>query len=77
MNTIPQTQHGDIGSRDIPSWRRICKVLLNNDYWCRALSFSPTKPKNYQRYNERMKAKRREWGSYATPTHSRNNSLSL
>ncbi len=53
------------------------QVLLNNDYWCRALSFSPTKPKNYQRYNERMKAKRREWGSYATPTHSRNNSLSL
>lgn len=77
MHTIPQTQHGDIGSRDIPSWRRICKVLLNNDYWCRALSFSPTKPKNYQRYNERMKAKRREWGSYATPTHNRNNSLSL
>lgn len=62
MNTIPQTQQGDIGSRDIPSWRRICKVLLNNDYWCRALSFSPTKPKNYQRYNERMKAKRQEWG---------------
>ncbi|EIR7178976.1 DUF3440 domain-containing protein, partial [Salmonella enterica] len=62
MHTIPQTQHGDIGSRDIPSWRRICKVLLNNDYWCRALSFSPTKPKNYQRYNERMKAKRQEWG---------------
>ncbi|HGY2542245.1 TPA: hypothetical protein ACNVZ8_000001, partial [Citrobacter freundii] len=30
--------------------------------WCRALSFSPTKPKNYQRYNERMKTKRQEWG---------------
>lgn len=45
MDNIPQTQEGDIGSKDIPSWRRICKVLLNNDYWCRALSFSPTKPK--------------------------------
>ncbi|EEW1851573.1 phosphoadenosine phosphosulfate reductase, partial [Escherichia coli] len=42
--------------------RRICKVLLNNDYWCRALSFSPTKSKNYQRYNERIKGKRQEWG---------------
>ncbi|EBR7912706.1 phosphoadenosine phosphosulfate reductase [Salmonella enterica] len=62
MDTIPQTQQGDIGSRDVPSWRRICKVLLNNDYWCRALSFSPTKPKGYQRYNERMKAKRQQWG---------------
>ncbi|UHD37767.1 phosphoadenosine phosphosulfate reductase [Citrobacter portucalensis] len=62
MENIPQTQERDIGSVDIPSWRRICKVLLNNDYWCRALSFSPTKPKNYQRYNERMKTKRQEWG---------------
>lgn len=59
---IPQTQQGDTGSKDIPSWRRICKVLLNNDYWCRALSFSPTKAKNYQRYNERIKGKRQEWG---------------
>lgn len=39
--------------KTIPSWRRICKVLLNNDYWCRALSFSPNKPKHYQRYSER------------------------
>ncbi|RXW30645.1 phosphoadenosine phosphosulfate reductase [Enterobacter ludwigii] len=62
MADIPDTQDGDIGSRDIPSWRRICKVLLNNDYWCRALSFSPNKPKYYQRYSDRMKAKRKEWG---------------
>lgn len=62
MTDIPDTQAGDIGSKDIPSWRRICKVLLNNDYWCRALSFSPNKPKHYQRYNERIKNKRKEWG---------------
>lgn len=62
MDDIPDTQEGDIGSKDIPSWRRICKVLLNNDYWCRALSFSPNKPKHYQRYSERVKAKRKEWG---------------
>lgn len=59
---IPDNQPGDIGARDIPSWRRICKVLLNNDYWCRALSFSPTKTSNYKRYHERMKNKRKEWG---------------
>ena len=29
--------------RKIPSWRRICKVLLKNDYWCKGLSFSQTK----------------------------------
>lgn len=62
MTDIPDTQEGDIGSKDIPSWRRVCKVLLNNDYWCRALSFSPNKPKHYQRYSERMKSKRQEWG---------------
>lgn len=61
MSDIQDEQQGDTGSKDIPSWRRICKVLLNNDYWCRALSFSPNKPSNYQRYAERMKNKRKEW----------------
>ncbi|MGF6100746.1 phosphoadenosine phosphosulfate reductase [Enterobacter sp. A4] len=62
MEDIPDTQEGDIGTKDIPSWRRVCKVLLNNDYWCRALSFSPNKPRHYKRYSERMKLKRQEWG---------------
>lgn len=26
-----------------PSWRRVCKVLLKNDYWCTGLSFSRNK----------------------------------
>lgn len=30
-------------ARKIPSWRRVCKVLLKNDYWCKGLSFSQTK----------------------------------
>lgn len=29
--------------KKVPSWRRICKVLLKNDYWCKGLSFSQTK----------------------------------
>jgi predicted phosphoadenosine phosphosulfate sulfurtransferase len=29
--------------RKTPSWRRICKVLLKNDYWCKGLSFTQTK----------------------------------
>ncbi|WP_139501330.1 DUF3440 domain-containing protein, partial [Escherichia coli] len=28
-----------------PSWRRICKTLIKNDFWCRTLSFSPNKPR--------------------------------
>ena len=30
-------------ARKVPSWRRICKVLLKNDYWCKGLSFTQTK----------------------------------
>lgn len=62
MTKIPDTQPGDAGAKDVPSWRRISKVLLNNDYWCRALSFSPTKTSSYKRYSERVKNKRKEWG---------------
>lgn len=29
--------------RKAPSWRRICKTLLKNDYWCKGLSFAETK----------------------------------
>lgn len=29
--------------RQAPSWRRVCRVLLKNDYWCEGLSFGPTK----------------------------------
>lgn len=58
---IPDEQEKDLGYRDVPSWRRICKTLLRNDYWCRALSFSPTKSQHYARYIQRMKEKRSQW----------------
>lgn len=58
---IPDAQDKDTGSKDIPSWRRICRVLLRNDYWCRGLSFSPTQSANYQRYLDRMRSRRTEW----------------
>ena len=29
--------------KKVPSWRRVCKVLLKNDYWCKGLSFAQTK----------------------------------
>lgn len=41
---IPDTADPKLeAARKIPSWRRICKVLLKNDYWCKGLSFSQTK----------------------------------
>jgi len=60
---IPDEQKGDLGSKDTtPSWRRICKVLLKGDYWCKALSFSPTKAVNYENYLAIMKNRRSKWG---------------
>ena len=44
LQDIPQTADPRLeAARKAPSWRRICKVLLKNDYWCKGLSFSQTK----------------------------------
>lgn len=59
---IPDQQENDTGWKDIPSWRRICKALIKNDYWCRMLSFSPTKARFYEQYKKRMQNKRKAWG---------------
>jgi predicted phosphoadenosine phosphosulfate sulfurtransferase len=36
--------------RKAPSWRRICKSLLRNDYWFKGLSFSQPKTQAYGEY---------------------------
>lgn len=33
-----------------PSWRRICKVLLRNDWWCKGLGMQQPKSDAYQKY---------------------------
>lgn len=58
---IPEEQANDLGYKDIPSWRRICKALIRNDYWCRTLSFSPTKRAAYDKYFTRMIRKKDQW----------------
>ena len=40
-----------------PSYRRLCKVLLRNDYWCKGLCFSQPKSEAYQKYIQSKKAK--------------------
>lgn len=42
----------------VPSWRRVCKSLLRNDYWCKGLSFTQHKSDAYQKYMELMRQKR-------------------
>lgn len=44
FETLPDTADPKLeAAKKAPSWRRICKVLLKNDYWCKGLSFSQTK----------------------------------
>jgi predicted phosphoadenosine phosphosulfate sulfurtransferase len=45
-----------------PSWTRICKSLLRNDYWCKGLSFSQHKTEAFSKYQKLMKKRRAEWG---------------
>jgi predicted phosphoadenosine phosphosulfate sulfurtransferase len=42
-----------------PSWRRMCRVLLRNDYWCKGLGQAQPKSEAYQKYKE-IKKKRKE-----------------
>jgi hypothetical protein len=50
------------------SWRRVCKTLLRNDYWCKGLGFSQPKSDTYGKYLElkgkiRTKKKATKWGA--------------
>ena len=46
--------------KNVPSWRRICKSLLRNDYWCKGLSFSQQKSTAYEAYLKRIKQEREQ-----------------
>ena len=63
---IPDFVDSDLEAKGkAPSWRRIVKALLRNDYWCRTLGFSPTKSSAYQKYLNLMRRKRNEWGLFS------------
>lgn len=47
--------------RDVPSWRRVCKALLRNDYWCKGLGFSQHKSESYKKYLDLMRRRKAEW----------------
>lgn len=51
-------------AREVPTWRRVCKALLRNDYWCKGLSFSQTKSESYERYKRIMQKRRKAWGIF-------------
>jgi len=53
---------GSATDKATPSWTRICKALLRNDYWCKGLSFSQNKTEAFSKYQALMKKRRSEWG---------------
>jgi len=58
QNGIPDEGPMD---KDHPSWKRVCKSVLRNDYWCKGLSFSQHKSTAYDKYNKLMKKRRAQW----------------
>jgi predicted phosphoadenosine phosphosulfate sulfurtransferase len=49
--------------RVAPSWRRICKSLLRNDYWCKGLGFTQHKTEAYNKYLK-LKKEQRELNNF-------------
>ncbi len=64
LGDLPDAVDGDTGGKDIPSWRRICRCLLKNDYWCYSLSFSANSgaTEAWRKYKTLMRKRRAEWG---------------
>lgn len=49
---MPKVQEAE---REVPSWRRICKMLLRNDYWGKGIGFTQHKSTAYKAYLDLMR----------------------
>jgi predicted phosphoadenosine phosphosulfate sulfurtransferase len=57
--SIPDEAPEDLENKCwVPSWRRMCKVLLRNDYWCKGLGQTQPLSDAYHQFKE-IKAKRK------------------
>lgn len=57
--SIPEEAPPELESKCwAPSWRRICKVILRNDYWCKGLGQAQPKSEAYERYKREFKVKK-------------------
>jgi predicted phosphoadenosine phosphosulfate sulfurtransferase len=61
-NGIPDEADARLeAEKKVPSWRRICKSLLRNDYWCKGLSFTQHKSEAYSNYLQLMEKRKNKW----------------
>jgi predicted phosphoadenosine phosphosulfate sulfurtransferase len=51
-------------NKEAPSWRRICKTLLRNDYWCKGIGFSMQAGTAHARYQQLMAKRRNTWNIF-------------
>lgn len=57
--SIPEEAPEELESKCwAPSWRRMCKVLLRNDYWCKGLGQTQPKSEAYVKFMEIKKNKK-------------------
>lgn len=54
-------------ARRAPSWRRVVKSLLRNDYWCKGMSFTQHRSAAYEKYLDLMRRRRAVWGLGEVP----------
>lgn len=47
--------------KKVPSWRRVCKSILRNDYWCKGLSFTQHRSEAYNSYLKLMEKRKTAW----------------
>ena len=71
--TIPDESPPELEAKCwAPSWRRMCKVLLRNDYWCKGLGQAQPKSDAYIRYKQIKEARKilanKGLGSIGEPT---------
>lgn len=62
MGIPDEADHKEEAAKKVPSWRRVCKMLLKNDFWAKSLSFTQTKSHAYAQYQKVMKNRRQKWG---------------
>ncbi len=47
--------------KKVPSWRRVVKSILRNDYWCKGLSFTQHRSEAYDKYLQLMEKRKNNW----------------
>ena len=59
--TIPDESPLELENKQwVPSWRRMCRVILRNDYWCKGLGQTQPKSDAYWEFKELKKKRKME-----------------